>query len=627
MSDIRHLATVHANGVVPVSVPLLLVAATPLLCFAFAAHRLELGIESHLLVGLARCFAQLMVLGSVLTPIFLKGLDWPWLVFLYVSFMICVGARESISRPKYTFRYAGVATLAALLITVPLVGTFAFLVVIRPTPLWDPQYIIPICGMLMGNCINGVSLAVNNLSTAVMEGGRREIELYLSFGASGWESLLRLVKAAAAAGTTPQLNSMNVIGLVSIPGMMTGQILGGSPVTEAAHYQIMIAYLGATCTFGTIFINMWVIYRVAFDVSNHVLRTDRFIEVVKDKRNVLEKTKTFVGIVLCGAQYLLCCCCFGPLRKKGEKLDAMESLEQQPLVDPGGLQVANRIKISTNRFSCDTDSCSRTESFTISGLQFSVPKSHTKRRQKSNPPSRNASYSSLPSAARSSPDTPLQRILCTDLNACLQAGEIGIVQGPSGSGKSTLLRVLAGLTPIDKGDVTAFNMSLASISSVDGCMLSWRAAVRYVTQYKVDIPGTPRDFIARLANCREYTKPDLPSFDQLVASSQTYLFQWSNVTDIQMNSIASYTNPEAENHPYLDKEWKTLSGGESQRVLLAISLASQPKVLLLDEATSGLDIKTEKIVEKSIIEYTKEKGAVVLWVTHDEDVAERLLSI
>lgn len=133
--------------------------------------------------------------------------------------MICVGARESISRPKYTFRYAGVATLAALLITVPLVGTFAFLVVIRPTPLWDPQYIIPICGMLMGNCINGVSLAVNNLSTAVMEGGRREIELYLSFGASGWESLLRLVKAAAAAGTTPQLNSMNVIGLVSIPGM------------------------------------------------------------------------------------------------------------------------------------------------------------------------------------------------------------------------------------------------------------------------------------------------------------------------------------------------------------------------------------------------------------------------
>ena len=89
MLDIRHLATVDANGVVPVSVPLLLVAATPLLCFAFVAHRLQLGgLESHLLVGLVRCFAQLMVLGSILTPIFTEGLDRPWLVFLCESFKL-----------------------------------------------------------------------------------------------------------------------------------------------------------------------------------------------------------------------------------------------------------------------------------------------------------------------------------------------------------------------------------------------------------------------------------------------------------------------------------------------------------------------------------------------------------
>eukprot|EP00986_Skeletonema_menzelii_P020276 scaffold30699_cov166-Skeletonema_menzelii.AAC.1 len=99
----------------------------------------------------------------------------------------------------------------------------------------------------MGNCINGVSLAVKTFSTQLNEGGQREIELCLSFGATGWESVERLAKEAISTGVTPMINSLNVIGLISIPGMMTGQILGGSPVTEAARYQILIIYLISTC--------------------------------------------------------------------------------------------------------------------------------------------------------------------------------------------------------------------------------------------------------------------------------------------------------------------------------------------------------------------------------------------
>ena len=109
-------------------------------------------------------------------------------------------------------------TFLALLLSITAVGTFGFMFIIKPSPIWSPSYVIPICGMLMGNCINGVSLTVNNLSTQIMEGGRREIELYLSFGATGWESIGRLVRSAVASGVTPILNSLNVIGLVSIPG-------------------------------------------------------------------------------------------------------------------------------------------------------------------------------------------------------------------------------------------------------------------------------------------------------------------------------------------------------------------------------------------------------------------------
>jgi ABC-type iron transport system FetAB ATPase subunit len=80
-----------------------------------------------------------------------------------------------------------------------------------------------------------------------------------------------------------------------------------------------------------------------------------------------------------------------------------------------------------------------------------------------------------------------------------------------------------------------------------------------------------------------------------------------------------------QQRPYLEREWKTLSGGESQRMLLAIVMASGGKILLLDEATSGLDDETQKRVENSVVDYVKMNDAAVLWVTHNEDIAERLL--
>ncbi len=97
-----------------------------------------------------------------------------------------------------------------------------------------------------------------------------------------------------------------------------------------------------------------------------------------------------------------------------------------------------------------------------------------------------------------------------------------------------------------------------------------------------------------------------------------YLEQWG--------LVSRTSNSDDDRHPYLDSEWKNLSGGECQRVLLAISLSSLPQVLLLDEATSGLDLESELRVEKSVVEYVRTYGAVVLWVTHSEDIAERLLS-
>ena len=208
-------------------------------------------------------------------------------------------------------------------------------------------------------------------------------------------------------------------------------------------------------------------------------------------------------------------------------------------------------------------------SFCVSKLQFSVPGCHTQ----ALPHNFSAtSLLSLPSSASGYGDTTpqrQQRVLCSNLNASFRRGDIGVVSGPSGSGKSTFLRVLSGLSSMDEGDVTLAEMSLAGCSGRDGNetrddgdMVRWRTAVRYVTQYKVDIAGTPRDFILRVASFRARSdgEPDAPSGDDMLSQAQAYLARWG------MDHLhASPGSPEVTPHPYLDKEWKDLSGGESQR--------------------------------------------------------------
>ena len=105
-----------------------------------------------------------------------------------------------------------------------------------------------------------------------------------------------------------------------------------------------------------------------------------------------------------------------------------------------------------------------------------------------------------------------------------------------------------------------------------------------------------------------------PMAEQMIRETTSYIEQWG----------MKLPNSNNNDHP-IDKEWKVLSGGESQRMLLAIALASHPRVLLLDEASCGLDSVSERNVEESILEYVKNHDAAALWVTHSDDIADRLL--
>eukprot|EP00591_Stephanopyxis_turris_P005309 CAMPEP_0195524160 /NCGR_PEP_ID=MMETSP0794_2-20130614/23838_1 /TAXON_ID=515487 /ORGANISM="Stephanopyxis turris, Strain CCMP 815" /LENGTH=555 /DNA_ID=CAMNT_0040654327 /DNA_START=279 /DNA_END=1943 /DNA_ORIENTATION=+ len=530
-----------------VSTPFLFLAMVPLIVLALLSWLMGLAITSPIMVGSVRSFIQLTVLGLILEPIFRLGMELRWLVIGYVCFMVFLSAYESAVRSKYYFRGMFLCVLTAIMVNTLFVSVFTFGIIIHPTPFWNPQYVIPICGMLLGNCINAVALSLNTLLTSLVE-QHHEVELFLSFGANNFEASSRFLREAVRTGAMPMLNSMSVIGLVSIPGMMTGQILGGSPAMEAARYQMLIIYLIATCTIGTIIIEIWMAMQVSFDSAN-MLRTDRLIKRVKK-----------VSLCDCiGASLKKLCRC-SPQKSNAshgetEPLNGDIDAHQSAYVAPKG-----SIKVHPLRSSEQEQA-----HLEIRHVTRSLSKDIYK-------------------------IASTQRVLFRDFSVSVNSGEIALVSGPSGAGKSQLLRAVSGLSPVDSGDLIVQGKSIKAYHD----MTLWRQHVRYVTQYKVDVPGSPRDFIKRITSFRSWGE-EAPRFHEIFSTTRELVQTWGI------------------NASCLGTEWRLLSGGESQRVIVALALASRPKVLLLDEATSALDLDTKIRVEKSVAAFASKTGMSVLW--------------
>lgn len=134
-------------------------------------------------------------------------------------------------------------------------------------------HLIPLLGMVLGNGLTGISLCLDEMTRHLdLERGRVETELAL--GATRWEAARGPVREAVRRGMIPVINSMMVVGIVSLPGMMTGQILAGADPLVAVRYQIVILFMIAGATsFGCMLLALHA-YRRLFDEA-HRLRRDR----------------------------------------------------------------------------------------------------------------------------------------------------------------------------------------------------------------------------------------------------------------------------------------------------------------------------------------------------------------
>lgn len=199
----------------------------------------RLGVTRSLVVASIRLVIQLQVIGYVLKFLFAEGrLGY---VAIMAVIMLLVASREIMARQK--LRLKGWASFgvgaSTLFVSSFAVALFGLLVVVKPEPWYMPQYAIPMLGMIMSNTMSGVSLSMDRLTSALSD-NRLIIEQRLALGQSTRESIQPYLRDCIRTGIMPVVNSMATAGIVSLPGMMTGQILAGADPTEAVKYQIII---------------------------------------------------------------------------------------------------------------------------------------------------------------------------------------------------------------------------------------------------------------------------------------------------------------------------------------------------------------------------------------------------
>ncbi len=225
------------SGIIPISDFHLALSVILVVIAGGISAALRLGLLRSLVWGTVRTFIQLTFIGYVLEYVF--SVNNLWLISALLLVMCFVAAQASVKRTPNVPGYPVTLAFWSLLTSTVLIGLIVVRVIINPAPWYSARIVIPIMGMILGNSMNGIALSLDRLySESYARAG--EIEGLLAFGATPWEAVRGCVKEAIRAGMTPIINSLMVVGLVSLPGMMTGQILGGADPHEAVRYQIVV---------------------------------------------------------------------------------------------------------------------------------------------------------------------------------------------------------------------------------------------------------------------------------------------------------------------------------------------------------------------------------------------------
>lgn len=220
-----------------------------------------------LFVASLRMTVQLVLAGVVLTYIFKN--QSPVYIILYIILMVGMSIHTVLSRNR------GINRTFAVIVSISLVASgalvlFFFISAIVQVSFFNPQYTIPISGMIMGNAMTGVSLGLKTFNEN-LKNQRTKIEVLINIGVSPQNVLMPIVSKSLETALLPTLNSMLGMGIISLPGMMTGQLLSGTLPTTAIMYQIVILLAITTVVCLSVFMSLYFGSRTLYTAKNQLI--------------------------------------------------------------------------------------------------------------------------------------------------------------------------------------------------------------------------------------------------------------------------------------------------------------------------------------------------------------------
>ena len=252
------------NGSNAISITSLLISSSLVLVTLFFSYWQKLRLEKETIISVLRAVIQLVAVGYVLEYIF--GLKNPVFTTLLILFMTVNAAYNAAKRGKIIRKGFIISFLA---IAAGTIVTLTILVLSR-TIKYEPYQMIPVSGMIISNSMVALGLCYKQI-TSDFKNKQEEVETKLSLGADILPSSIEIIRDSIKTGMLPTIDSAKTLGIVSLPGMMTGLILAGSSPMEAIKYQLMVMFMLLSTTSISSFIACYLSYRTFFNERKQLI--------------------------------------------------------------------------------------------------------------------------------------------------------------------------------------------------------------------------------------------------------------------------------------------------------------------------------------------------------------------